>query len=222
MNTGPLNENELEWLDETLAKYATEGAILDVSELDGLLTAILSAPTDIEPAQWLVAIWGGADNVPRWANDRERDRFVDLTLQHMSDIAERLESYPDQFEPLFGTREAEGQELTIVEEWCFGYLRGVALSDWSTLPAELKPALDAIALHGSEAQFTALDNLTADEFIDSIERITPAALALYQYWMANPCRWWFRSRSEMRRRSDATIPCPCGSGKSIKQCCLAK
>lgn len=175
MNTGPLNENELEWLDDTLAKYAAEGAILDVSELDGLLTAILSAPTDIEPAQWLLAIWGGADNVPRWANDRERDRFVNLTLQHMSDIAERLESYPDQFEPLFGTREAEGQELTIVEEWCFGYLRGVALSDWSTLPAELQPELDAIALHGSEEQFSALDNLTADEFIASIERITPAA-----------------------------------------------
>ncbi len=43
MNTGPLNENELEWLDDTLAKYAAEGAILDVSELDGLLTAILCA-----------------------------------------------------------------------------------------------------------------------------------------------------------------------------------
>ncbi|OTP63006.1 hypothetical protein BVC92_11675, partial [Klebsiella pneumoniae] len=56
-----MNENELEWLDDTLAKYAAEGAILDVSELDGLLTAILSAPTDIEPAQWLLAIWGGAD-----------------------------------------------------------------------------------------------------------------------------------------------------------------
>ncbi|SQC28350.1 yecA family protein [Klebsiella pneumoniae] len=25
MNTGPLNENELEWLDDTLAKYAAEG-----------------------------------------------------------------------------------------------------------------------------------------------------------------------------------------------------
>jgi yecA family protein len=67
------------------------GAILDVSELDGLLTAILSGPKEIEPAQWLLAIWGGADNVPRWANDRERDRFVNLTLQHMSDIAERLD-----------------------------------------------------------------------------------------------------------------------------------
>ena len=201
MNTGPLNENELEWLDDTLAKYAAEGAILDVSELDGLLTAILSAPTDIEPAQWLLAIWGGADNVPRWANDRERDRFV---------------------EPLFGTREAEGQELTIVEEWCFGYLRGVALSDWSTLPAELQPELDAIALHGSEEQFSALDNLTADEFIASIERITPAALALYQYWIANPqpveAPQPIRNEAKVGRND----PCPCGSGKKYKQCCLAK
>lgn len=194
MNTGPLNENELEWLDETLAKYATEGAILDVSELDGLLTAILSAPTAIEPAQWLLAIWGGADNVPRWANDRERDRFVNLTLQHMSDIAERLESYPDQFEPLFGTREAEGQELTIVEEWCFGYLRGVALSDWSTLPAELQPELDAIALHGSEEQFSALDNLTADEFIASIERITRRRWRFTSTGWRIRSRWWSRSR----------------------------
>lgn len=59
MKTGPLNESELEWLDEILSKYATEGAILDVSELDGLLTAILSGPSEIEPAQWLLAIWGG-------------------------------------------------------------------------------------------------------------------------------------------------------------------
>lgn len=44
MKTGPLNESELEWLDDILSKYATEGAILDVSELDGLLTAILSGP----------------------------------------------------------------------------------------------------------------------------------------------------------------------------------
>ena len=32
MKTGPLNESELEWLDEILSKYATEGAILDVSD----------------------------------------------------------------------------------------------------------------------------------------------------------------------------------------------
>lgn len=35
MKTGPLNESELEWLDDVLTKYNTDKAILDVSELDG-------------------------------------------------------------------------------------------------------------------------------------------------------------------------------------------
>lgn len=222
MKTGPLNESELEWLDDILSKYATEGAILDVSELDGLLTAILSGPKEIEPAQWLLAIWGGADNVPRWANDRERDHFVNLTLQHMSDIAERLDEYPDQFEPLFGTREEEGQELTIVEEWCFGYMRGVALGNWPALPEEPQSALDSIALHGTEAQFTAVEVLSVDEFIASMDHIRPAALSLYQYWTehAEPEIVQQPIRNEVKvGRND---PCPCGSGKKYKQCCLAK
>ena len=220
MNTGPLNENELEWLDDTLAKYAAEGAILDVSELDGLLTAILSAPTDIEPAQWLLAIWGGADNVPRWANDREHDRFVNLTLQHMSDIAERLESYPDQFEPLFGTREAEGQELTIVEEWCFGYMRGVALSDWSTLPDSLKPALEAIALHGTEENFERVEKMSPEAFEESVDAIRLAALDLHAYWMAHPQEKAVQQPIKVEEKPGRNDPCPCGSGKKFKQCCL--
>ncbi len=222
MKTGPLNESELEWLDDILSKYATDGAILDVSELDGLLTAILSGPAEIEPARWLLAIWGGADNVPRWANERERDRFVNLTLQHMSDVAERLDDYPEQFEPLFGTREEEGQELTIVGEWCFGYMRGVGLSNWAALPAELQAELDIIALHGTEAQFPAVEALSVDDFLASVERIKPAALALYQYWTehAQP------AEVQQPIRNDAKVgrndPCPCGSGKKYKQCCLAK
>lgn len=48
MKTGPLNESELEWLDDILTKYNTDHAILDVAELDGLLTAVLSSPQEIE------------------------------------------------------------------------------------------------------------------------------------------------------------------------------
>lgn len=58
MKMEPLNENELEWLDDVLTKYNTDQAILDVAELDGLITAVLSSPRPIEPEQWLVAIWG--------------------------------------------------------------------------------------------------------------------------------------------------------------------
>ncbi|MBD5754865.1 YecA family protein, partial [Citrobacter freundii] len=44
MKTGPLIESELEWRDDLLTKYNTDKAILDVAELDGLLTAVLSSP----------------------------------------------------------------------------------------------------------------------------------------------------------------------------------
>ena len=98
----------------------------------------------------------------------------------------------------------------------------MALSDWSTLPAELQPELEAIALHGSEEQFSALDNLTAEEFIASIERITPAALALYQYWMANPQPEVVPQPVRNETKVGRNDPCPCGSGKKYKQCCLAK
>lgn len=47
MKTGPLNESELEWLDDILTKYNTDHAILDVAELDGLLTAVLSSPQEM-------------------------------------------------------------------------------------------------------------------------------------------------------------------------------
>jgi len=75
MKTGPLNESELEWLDDVLTKYNTDKAILDVSELDGLLTAVLSSPYEIEPEQWLVAIWGGRAVCPSLVLRKRNDAF---------------------------------------------------------------------------------------------------------------------------------------------------
>lgn len=220
MKTGPLNESELEWLDDVLARYGNEASVMDVSELDGMLTAVLSSPVEIEPADWLLALWGGSQHVPRWANDRERDRFVNLVLQHMDDIAERLGDYPEQYEPLFGTREEEGQEVTIVEEWCFGYMRGVAMSDWSALPEALQPELEAIALHGTEENFSRIEALSAQAFVDSVDRIKPAALALCGYWLEHPQAAPVRQPIKNDAKVGRNDPCPCGSGKKYKSCCL--
>ena len=220
MKTGPLNESELEWLDDVLTKYNTDKAILDVSELDGLLTAVLSSPYEIEPEQWLVAIWGGAQYVPRWSSEKEMARFMNLAFQHMADTADRLDEYPEQFEPLFGLREIDDHELTIVEEWCFGYMRGVALSDWSALPDTLKPALEAIALHGTEENSEKLDALTEEEYKASIESIQPAALRLYNYWVANPQQPEAKKPVVNGTKVGRNDPCPCGSGKKFKSCCL--
>lgn len=220
MKTGPLNEQELEWLDDVLAKYSNDASIVDVAELDGLLTAVLSAPMEIEPSEWLVAIWGGANHVPRWASEKEMERFMTLSFQHMNDIAERLADYPEQFEPLFGTRTIEGQDLSIVEEWCFGYMRGVSLSDWSSLPESLQPALEAIALHGTEENFTRVEEMTPEAFQESVEALKPAALALFDYWADNQQERAVKQPIVNGDKVGRNDPCPCGSGKKYKQCCL--
>ncbi|ADU67880.1 YecA family protein [Pantoea sp. At-9b] len=223
MNQGPLTEKELNWLEDMLEKYGNEHSVVDVAELDGMLTALLSGPNDIEPSEWLVAMWGGQKYIPKWSNEREMDRFMTLTFQHMNDIAERLSEFPDQFDPLFGTQEMEGQEFTVVEEWCFGYMRGVALDDWSALPEAQQPALDTIALHGREENFAQLEDFTPEQFEASIEAIRPAALQLHDFWQEQrlsqpePAPQVPYFAAEKIGRND---PCPCGSGKKYKQCCM--
>lgn len=65
-------------------------------------------------------------------------------------------------------------------------MRGVALSDWSTLPDSLKPALDAIALHGTEENFERVEKMSPEAFEESVDAIRLAALDLHAYWMAHP------------------------------------
>lgn len=182
MNQGPLNEEELEWLDDTLTQYGNDDSVLDVSELDGMLTAILSAPETIHLSQWQTALWGGESQLPHWESEKEQQHFNNLACQHMSDIAERLCHAPDQFEPLFGVHEIDGKEYTIVEEWCFGYMRGVELSNWEALPEQLETVLETIALHGDEAHIAKLEQMTEQEYEASQAAIGPAALQLYRYW----------------------------------------
>ena len=181
MTQGPLNEDEIEWIDEVLAKYGTPDSVIDAAELDGLLTALLSVRDTLDPAELWPALWGGHE-LPQWENEAEKVRFEGLVYQHQSDIAERLAFYPTQFEPLFGTDEVDNREIVLVEEWCYGYMRGVMLTGSAELPENLRPALAVIALHGIEENVATINQMSPAAFLDSIDQIKPSVLSLYHYW----------------------------------------
>ena len=96
------------------------------------------------------------------------------------------------------------------------------LSDWSGLPQEQQAALDCIALHGDEEKSTALEGFSADQYLESVDKIRPAALALFDYWMDNPKEAPVKQPIKNENKVGRNDPCPCGSGKKYKQCCLAK
>ena len=62
----PLNEEEFEYLDDFLLECIDDDAdtldkdegVLNISELDGLFTAIVSGPVRIPPSVWISVVWG--------------------------------------------------------------------------------------------------------------------------------------------------------------------
>lgn len=220
---GPLIDAEIDWLEAVLLNYGNDDSVLCFSELDGFLTAIVSGPNMISPNIWLSRLWGCGDYHPKWTSEKEMTRFVGLCFQHMNDIAGCLHDAPEQFEPIFNGREVKGKTYTIVEEWCFGYMKGRSLDDWSALPEALRPSLEAIALHGLEKNFPVIEKMSPAQFEQSIALIQPAALALYQHWLAQRMPADTVRPAPVRREDGLTGRnelCPCGSGKKFKKCCL--
>ena len=133
--TTRLTEEECDRLDRFLLDRIDEEAdtqdkdegVLDISELDGLFTALVSGPVSAVPSQWLPVVWG--DFEPVWESQEEFEEIFSLMIRHMNGIAHLLMEYPEEFEPMFLERDVEGRTYTIVDEWCEGYVRGVELAE---------------------------------------------------------------------------------------------
>ncbi len=225
----PLSEHEIEQLDQFMLYRISEDAdtelldegVLDISELDGFFTALVSGPVMMSPSQWLPELWGNFE--PAWNNEKEIETIFSLLIRHMNGIASTLMEQSDNFIPIFLEREIEGKTYTIVDEWCEGYSRGVALTadQWKEGGQEMDELLAPVFAFTSTMQWPAHD-LSEDEFKSAHAAIIQNVRTIHNYWLARredvslspePVR----SREQCVGRND---PCPCGSGKKYKKCCL--
>jgi len=179
MSTDALNDEELDYLDELLQNYGNDNSILDVNELDGFMTALVLSPADVPMTAWYPAIWGGEQHEPELESEDEADQVEELLTRLHDSLQEQLAEAPEEFTALFYEGEFEGRTITVVEEWCFGFMRGVQLARWPALSVAQKGLLDAIALHGDEKNFPRLQHMSLDEHQASIQTIEPAVRSLY-------------------------------------------
>ncbi len=225
-----LNDAEIDWLDRFLLDRIDEDAdtegkdegVLDISELDGFFTALVSGPVMIQPSRWLPVVWG--DFEPTWESTENFENVISLMIRHMNGIAATLMEQPEDFEPMFLERELEGKIYPIVDEWCEGYMRGVALAadSWNAGGRQMSIMLTPIQAFSSETEWRAHDMSTDAEIEHIRNAITPNVREIHAWWLARrddpvpssvPAH-----RAEPRvGRND---PCPCGSGKKYKKCCL--
>ena len=227
-----LSEAEIEHLNQFLLDRIPEDAddeytedtdegILDISELDGFFTAIVSSPVMIPPSQWLPAVWGEYE--PVWESEKEFEGIFTLLMRHMNGIAETLMEQPEDFEALFLERVVKEKTYTIVDEWCHGYLRGVALAaaQWDSAGQEMAILLTPIRAFTGETKWRGHD-FDEQESENIRQAIEPNVREIHAWWLAR--RSEDESPLQPVRHSEPRVgrndPCPCGSGKKYKKCCL--
>jgi uncharacterized protein len=217
---GPLTDEELKELDAFLLSDATNEEAMDISMLDGFLTALAIGPNTLPPSQWMPVIWGGPLT---WESKEQAECIMGYVFRHANDILFYLRDEPETFEPLLYESEHEGRKIPIIDEWCTGFVKGMALDEpgWRPLleTEEGDDMLFPIMLYGTEAGWDQLrDNPTLeDRHEEFAASLGDCVMAIQQWWL--PLR---KAKSTVRREEPKVgrnAPCPCGSGKKFKQCC---
>jgi uncharacterized protein len=233
LSSGPLTNAEIEELNQFLLDAEGIEESMDISTLDGFLTAIVCGPKTIMPSEWLPWVWDmeRGQDAPEFKDQAQAQRIVGLLMRHMNDIAETLHQAPEHYEPMLMENPNSGDPVPIIDEWCSGFMKGVQLDSGGWRPVIIgKPNwMSTIALYGTKAGWEALEkkNLPLDEHRALAAGLAGTVQQMHAFWLeqrrkqiADGTLPEVVRRAPMRNPNKVgrNEPCPCGSGKKFKQC----
>ena len=160
----------------------------------GFMTAVCAGPDAISPALWIPEI------VPQGAfdDDPAARAKVDLLARLYGAVGETLRTTPEIICP---EPDKPAQEAV---DFCRGYLHGAQMhATWRSDEAATKKLLP-------------FETLAKEDVATERERLGSYVAELHTYWKSK--RQVVNATPKVGRNE----PCPCGSGKKHKKCCLAK
>jgi uncharacterized protein len=215
----PDGDDLIEWLDYYLDHHGNETSVFDVSELDGFFAAIACAPQMVMPSMWLPAIWGEEEQSPAWDSLEEANAFSQYAISFYNIVMSDMND--DNYEALYMQRVVNERTYTLVDDWCAGFLRGISL--WGPIsPADtvvLEVALAPIRQFSTERGLGELAELNDDEVEQCQQAIEPAVRKLFLHFLERRTQDG-QTAIRTTQKSGRNDPCPCGSGKKYKKCCL--
>ena len=171
-------EKLYERLDYYLMAYGSDRSLLCVSELDGFITALGCSAKELQPDQWLDAIWGADEDQPVWESSQHEDEFLSLVLIMYMEAMNNL--VHGEFYPVYLEQDVDDKSVIIVEEWCVGFMRGAKLTGLGS--GENKEFMDEVLapvrLFGTEAGWKRQESMVEEEIQFWEENIEPSILRL--------------------------------------------
>jgi len=230
----PLTDAEIEQLDEFLTRESTPKEAMDISMMDGFITALASGPNMMMPSSMLRWIWDAdrGEQSPTFANVTESKHIVELIIRYWNNVNDTLNNALDEYEPLILERESNGRMVSIIDEWCTGYYKCIAIdrAAWTPLMAQHPEWFTVIMLYGTEDGWDELKRRqdSIDEHQAYADSLASSVRNIHRYWVEQRRLQIARGevpgvigRREPLRgavKVGRNDPCPCGSGKKYKRC----
>jgi yecA family protein len=132
-------------LDEIL-RGGGHGDAVGMSAIDGLIAALVAAPSFVHPDEWVPLIFAGKR--PAMLEGSIEERIVRTVFNRYNEVSATLSERPDTYRPIF-MKDPDGR--VIVRDWAVGFMTGVGLraEAWgsSIILTEHRHLLTPIALY---------------------------------------------------------------------------
>lgn len=223
--TGPLSDAEVDQLADFLDSLPSPEA-MNLERLDGFFCALIVGPDLVMPSEyWPYIIGAETDSDPAFSTMEQAQTIMSLVTRHWNTIAGALNN-GDLYLPLLFEDENGAPSGN---DWASGFMEGVALrhSSWQAflddeeLAVAIVPMM-ALAHENDPDLKSQFEPLLSEEREQILHLMTASIAEIYDYFApmrAQPPPATFVHSQPKIGRND---PCPCGSGKKYKHCCMTR
>lgn len=224
--TSPISEEEIDDLADFLDSV---DSAMNIEKLDGFFSALVIGPQAVLPGEYWPFVMGpestAAAAIPEAC---QLERAFSLAMKFWNTIAATLAA-GDVYSPVFLT-DAKGHMRG--NEWAKGFMQGVGLraDRWAEVISnpDLSEAIVPMLALAQEDQTgdSRRFKLPAPQMRkDFLSTMALGMRRLYEHFLEQRSADAVNTRDPVIRSTPKVgrnDPCPCGSGKKFKQCCLGQ
>jgi uncharacterized protein len=211
-------------LNDLLLKYDAE--IENVQMLQGFFAALICTPTLVMPSEYTQVIWGG--EYPTYDTIEEALLYTRVTSELWNQTVIQLAEKP--FLKLIMCEDEDGN--LIIDDWIDGFMTGAFLvpEDWDILYQDddncdlLIPILSLYYENHPDPKVSipAIDYETYEELMSIIEVLVPEIYRFFLPYRENALHNMKNRAANIivKNKTGRNDPCPCGSAKKYKKCCM--
>jgi uncharacterized protein len=203
------------------SKEQVEGGLAHMSFSNGLITAVIVAPVPIPPTEWMPPLIGAVEQSEDLA---DAQMVANLVLLQYNQIFSSFTNKKHPYEPFFWK---DKEQKLVTKDWVDGFLYGVDLRREAWKPfmdgdGKVFMAILSILQQRDEVREKAVEiGLNPDEiFEESCKAVSKLVQQLFDRFVSKKNATSHAS-GPAAQKTGRNDPCPCGSGKKYKKCCLS-